>query len=123
MEQWNWRCVCESLLGRRVATNSQDFWATLRSGRAYVTNSDIQPPLDHVEGGNYQFVKCDVRQWKEQVEVFKAALANSPHKSVDIVISNAGISGEDPLYTLGMSFLLLLYLSWIEHCKTNYNER
>ena len=59
---------------------------------------------------SYQFVKCDVRQWKEQVEVFKAAIANSPHKSVDIVIANAGISGDDPLYKLGMIFPLLLTL-------------
>jgi NAD(P)-dependent dehydrogenase (short-subunit alcohol dehydrogenase family) len=46
-------------------------------------------------------VKCDVRQWKEQLEVFKAAIANSPHKSVDIVIANAGIATEDPLYKIG----------------------
>jgi NAD(P)-dependent dehydrogenase (short-subunit alcohol dehydrogenase family) len=54
---------------------------------------------------SYQFVKCDVRQWKEQVDVFKDAIANSPNKSVDIVIANAGISADDPFYKLGLTLL------------------
>ncbi len=48
-------------------------------------------------------MKCDVRVWKEQLAVFKAAIAMSPHSSVDIVIANAGIATDDPLYKLGMS--------------------
>lgn len=47
-----------------------------------------------------QFVKCDVRIWDDQVRVFEAAVQNSPHKSCDIVIANAGIVGQDDLYTL-----------------------
>jgi NAD(P)-dependent dehydrogenase (short-subunit alcohol dehydrogenase family) len=37
-------------------------------------------------------VKCDISIWEDQVHMFKTAIANSPHKSVDIVIANAGIS-------------------------------
>jgi NAD(P)-dependent dehydrogenase (short-subunit alcohol dehydrogenase family) len=36
-------------------------------------------------------VKCDVCSWEEQVSLFEAALLNSPHKSIDIVIANAGL--------------------------------
>lgn len=39
-----------------------------------------------------QFVSCDIRHWDDQVRLFEAALANSPAKSCDIVIANAGIS-------------------------------
>ncbi|KAJ5811452.1 hypothetical protein N7474_007753 [Penicillium riverlandense] len=41
---------------------------------------------------NAQFVKCNITSWDDQVEMFEAAIANSPHKSCDIVIANAGIS-------------------------------
>jgi NAD(P)-dependent dehydrogenase (short-subunit alcohol dehydrogenase family) len=47
-----------------------------------------------------QFVECNVTVWEDQVKVFELAKANSPHKSCDIVIANAGISGPDPLFTL-----------------------
>ncbi|KAF2806029.1 short chain dehydrogenase reductase [Mytilinidion resinicola] len=50
--------------------------------------------------GKAQFVKCDVRNWDDQVRVFEAAVEASPHKSCDIVIANAGIVGKDDLYTL-----------------------
>jgi hypothetical protein len=33
--------------------------------------------------------------------MFKAAVANSPHRSCDIVIANAGIIMADPIYNLG----------------------
>jgi NAD(P)-dependent dehydrogenase (short-subunit alcohol dehydrogenase family) len=58
---------------------------------------------------SYSFVKCDVREWKDQVAVFKSAVACSPHKSVDIVIANAGISGEDSLFRLGITTPLFLF--------------
>jgi NAD(P)-dependent dehydrogenase (short-subunit alcohol dehydrogenase family) len=47
---------------------------------------------------NAQFVKCDVRNWDDQVAVFEAAVANSPDKSCDIVISNAGIIVPDDMF-------------------------
>jgi NAD(P)-dependent dehydrogenase (short-subunit alcohol dehydrogenase family) len=37
-------------------------------------------------------VKCNITSWDDQVEMFEAAIKNSPHKSCDIVIANAGIS-------------------------------
>ncbi len=45
-----------------------------------------------------QFVKCNVTLWEDQVAVFKAAVANSPHKSCDIVVANAGVSGPDDVF-------------------------
>lgn len=61
-----------------------------------------------------QFVKCDVRNWDDQVSVFEAAVQNSPHKSCDIVIANAGIVGADNLYDLQgkttLTFCVLLSL-------------
>ncbi|KAJ3530540.1 hypothetical protein NM208_g9282 [Fusarium decemcellulare] len=49
---------------------------------------------------NGQFVKCDVRVWEDQVSVFEAAVKNSPSKSCDIVVANAGVIGADDLFTL-----------------------
>jgi NAD(P)-dependent dehydrogenase (short-subunit alcohol dehydrogenase family) len=71
------------------------------SAGAFVTNSDIQPR--DVESKNYQFVKCDVRVWSEQLAVFKAAIAKSPNKNLDIVVANAGVTGKDPIFTQGIS--------------------
>lgn len=47
---------------------------------------------------NVQFVKCDTRDWDQQIELFKKAKANSPFKSCDIVIANAGVSGPDEIF-------------------------
>jgi NAD(P)-dependent dehydrogenase (short-subunit alcohol dehydrogenase family) len=47
-----------------------------------------------------QFVKSDVTSWPSLVTLFKAAVANSPDKSVDIVIANAGVSGVDDVFKL-----------------------
>jgi NAD(P)-dependent dehydrogenase (short-subunit alcohol dehydrogenase family) len=47
---------------------------------------------------NVQFVKCDTRDWDEQVDLFKKAKTSSPAKSVDIVIANAGVSGPDEIF-------------------------
>lgn len=52
------------------------------------------------DSSNSKFVKCDVRDWDQQVAVFDAALENSPHKSIDIVIANAGVVGADDLNNL-----------------------
>lgn len=51
-------------------------------------------------GSHAQFVKCDVRVWEDQVAVFEAAVQNSPSKSCDIVVANAGVVGADDLFTL-----------------------
>lgn len=38
------------------------------------------------------FVKCDIRSWDDQIHMFDTAKAQSPSKSIDVVIANAGIS-------------------------------
>ena len=38
------------------------------------------------------FVKCDIRSWDDQVRMFDTAKTQSPARSVDVVIANAGIS-------------------------------
>lgn len=38
--------------------------------------------------------------WDQQVEAFEVAMKNSPQKSCDIVIANAGILGHDGVFTL-----------------------
>jgi NAD(P)-dependent dehydrogenase (short-subunit alcohol dehydrogenase family) len=44
------------------------------------------------------FVPTNVTVWEDQVNLFKTAIARSPSKSLDIVVSNAGISGKDPVW-------------------------
>ncbi|KAK6429201.1 hypothetical protein LTR95_014653, partial [Oleoguttula sp. CCFEE 5521] len=41
------------------------------------------------------FVRCDVLCWQEQLHLFKTAILRSPTKGIDIVLANAGISGQD----------------------------
>ncbi|OCL02802.1 NAD(P)-binding protein [Glonium stellatum] len=65
---------------------------------AFVTIADLKPNTEPLPETRVQFIKCDVRNWAEQVEVFKAAIANSPQKSIDIVVANAGVAGPDPLF-------------------------
>ncbi|KAF4815064.1 5'-hydroxyaverantin dehydrogenase [Colletotrichum siamense] len=38
------------------------------------------------------FVKCDIRDWDQQKQLFETAKSRSPERSIDIVIANAGIS-------------------------------
>jgi 5'-hydroxyaverantin dehydrogenase len=41
-----------------------------------------------------QFVKCDVTSWDDITSAFKAAIAFSPDKTVDIVVPNAGLASD-----------------------------
>ncbi|KAK1142946.1 hypothetical protein N8T08_007187 [Aspergillus melleus] len=63
---------------------------------AFVTIADVNKERGRALAAelrpNAHFVKCNISSWEEQVEVFEAAISNSPHKSCDIVIANAGIS-------------------------------
>jgi NAD(P)-dependent dehydrogenase (short-subunit alcohol dehydrogenase family) len=43
------------------------------------------------------FVRCDVRNWKDQVKLFRAAVELSPHGGIDIVVANAGVAGPEPV--------------------------
>ena len=58
------------------------------------TGKQIESELD----GKAQFVVCDVREWQDQLAMFKQALANSPNHRVDFVIANAGITGFDDVF-------------------------
>lgn len=49
---------------------------------------------------SYQYHHADMLNWEQQLTGFKAAVANSPSKSVDIVVANAGIAIHDDLYQL-----------------------
>jgi NAD(P)-dependent dehydrogenase (short-subunit alcohol dehydrogenase family) len=42
------------------------------------------------------FAECDVRQWEEQKAAFRLAASKSSSGMIDVVIANAGISGDDP---------------------------
>ncbi|KAJ4322126.1 hypothetical protein N0V84_004961 [Fusarium piperis] len=66
---------------------------------AYVTFADVNEQRGrsieadlNVDGRKCLFVKCDVRDWDQQKTVFEEAKRNSPSRSVDIVLANAGIS-------------------------------
>ncbi|KIW04175.1 uncharacterized protein PV09_04488 [Verruconis gallopava] len=72
------------------------------SAGAYVTNADVQEPVNYSppSEGKYQYVRCDVTKFKDQVNAFKSALKLSPTGRIDVVVANAGISGLDPVFTL-----------------------
>ncbi|KAF6819032.1 AdhA [Colletotrichum musicola] len=65
---------------------------------AFVTFGDVNPRGKDIErelnanGMCSAFVECDIRDWDQQKAMFETAKSRSPHKSVDIVIANAGIS-------------------------------
>ncbi|KAF2487997.1 hypothetical protein BDY17DRAFT_314776 [Neohortaea acidophila] len=41
--------------------------------------------------GRVQFVRCNVTVWKDQVQLFKAAMERSPAHCIDVVVGNAGV--------------------------------
>lgn len=105
----------------------------LRSRRAFVTIADFDEtagkqttsklsgywiaivrtvflPHTNMKCSKAQFVKCDVRNWDDQVSVFEAAIRNSPCQTCDIVIANAGIVGADDLYDLQGETMLTFYV-------------
>lgn len=47
-----------------------------------------------------QFIKADIINWDDLVAAFEAAVQNSPKNRLDIVISNAGIIGNDDMSSL-----------------------
>jgi NAD(P)-dependent dehydrogenase (short-subunit alcohol dehydrogenase family) len=65
-------------------------------------NEEKGKALEAELGTNVTFVKCDTRSWEDQIQLFETACSNSPHKSVDIVIANAGVGrgAGDPLMQL-----------------------
>lgn len=63
---------------------------------SFVTFGDVNVErgnaLQNELGEQSRFVKCDITKWDDQVKMFEVAIADSPSKSCDVVIANAGIS-------------------------------
>ncbi|KAJ5951664.1 uncharacterized protein N7479_010077 [Penicillium vulpinum] len=74
-----------------------EYAKTFANAGAIVTNADIKPSSDELTLPGVRFIKCDVRSWDEQKEAFDAAIASSANGCIDVIIANAGISGDDPL--------------------------
>lgn len=81
---------------------------------AFVTIADLNDERGkaieeelNASGNNCVFVKCDIRDWDDQKNMFETAKSKSPENSVDIVIANAGISraSGDSLWNLDGMFL------------------
>lgn len=53
-----------------------------------------------VENSSSQCTKCSVTNWDDQVRALEAAVRNLRSKSCDIVIANAGVVGQDDMFTL-----------------------
>jgi NAD(P)-dependent dehydrogenase (short-subunit alcohol dehydrogenase family) len=72
------------------------------SAGAFVTFGDLNVSASEKIasdlGQNVQFVKCDVTSWPDQVSLFKAAVSESPARSCDIVVANAGIARNDDVF-------------------------
>ena len=69
----------------------------------------LQDELNAAAGGGKEvcaFVKVDIRDWEQQKAMFETARSKSPHRSVDVVIANAGISRSsgDSLWNLDGMF-------------------
>ncbi|KAL2831024.1 putative short chain dehydrogenase/ reductase [Aspergillus pseudoustus] len=69
---------------------------------AFVTFGDVNETagrkIEAQLGSNAQFVRCDVTDFESQRELFRRAEANSPSKTVDVAIANAGITGADSIF-------------------------
>ncbi|KAF9889085.1 hypothetical protein FE257_008062 [Aspergillus nanangensis] len=52
----------------------------------------------YVYSSHAQFVPCNVTDFESQRTLFRKAIENSPSKTVDIAIANAGITGPDPIF-------------------------
>ncbi|EME86063.1 uncharacterized protein MYCFIDRAFT_40006 [Pseudocercospora fijiensis CIRAD86] len=70
---------------------------------AYVTFGDLAEDrgsalADELGAAKAAFVPCDVTKWPDQLALFKTALQNSPSKTIDIVVANAGIATTDDVF-------------------------
>lgn len=82
----------------------EQFAHSFVSHGAFVTIGDINDEngkrVVEALGGSSKaaFMKCDVLSWSDQLQLFKLATNVSPQKRVDIVLANAGISGQDDVF-------------------------
>lgn len=64
-------------------------------GDLAIRGTDIEKELngsDPNQPPKAAFVKCDIRDWDDMINLFERAKNRSPSNSVDVVIANAGIS-------------------------------
>jgi len=70
--------------------------------RAYVTIGDLDDhsaqKLASSYPGQVWTSHCDVTNWDNQARMFEEAVGKSPTGRIDIVVANAGISGQDPIF-------------------------
>ncbi|OQD88800.1 hypothetical protein PENANT_c003G06846 [Penicillium antarcticum] len=79
----------------------KDMVKAFTAAGAFVTIGDVQESgqqLAEELGDRATFVKTDVTNWYDLVNLFKTAIDQSPYHLIDTVIANAGISGRDSLY-------------------------
>ena len=77
----------EELVRQFAASGSHVTFGDINEARGKEVENEISQ-----RGGKAMFILCDTTSWEDQVRMFDAAIANSPHKSCDVVIANAGIS-------------------------------
>lgn len=67
-------------------------------------------------------VRCDIRVWDDQVRMFESAIAESPSKSCDVVIANAGLgrSVGDSLWKLDGAHQRLCWQDSILICTDRF---
>jgi hypothetical protein len=64
-------------------------------GKYSSSNKYSSPAQTQTESNNAQFVSIDVRSWDDQVLLFETAMENSPSRSIDIAIADAGVAADD----------------------------
>ncbi|KIV88968.1 hypothetical protein PV10_08592 [Exophiala mesophila] len=62
---------------------------------ATVINADIKDIANDVKLSGVHYTNCDVRSWADQKKAFQLAASKSASGLIDIVVANAGISGND----------------------------
>ena len=77
----------EELVKQFAASGSYVTFCDINEARGKQVENEILQ-----NGGKAKFILCDTTSWEDQVQMFDAAIANSPDKSCDVVIANAGIS-------------------------------
>lgn len=88
----------------------EEFVRQFASAGCFVTFGDVdedrgrQIETELNAGGDPRvlFSRCDIRKWSDQVQMFEAAITQSPSNTCDVVIANAGIgrSSGDSLWQL-----------------------
>ncbi|CZT04862.1 related to short-chain alcohol dehydrogenase [Rhynchosporium agropyri] len=69
-------------------------WAAHGANIVIADISNGNPLVDEIRkaGGNALYVRCDVTNWQQQVDMFRAAVKFSPRGTIDAVVCNAGIT-------------------------------